>query len=327
MAYCECGDLGRAVDIGEQALADLGRGRAAGRGERRGGAARDRCGLLPRAWRPHRAQLLIDRPWQGPARTGTSGARGSGVERRGHRATVRHDSVGRARARRPRAGAVRRARQRARGGAPAGRVGRLCGCVSRAAGRPGRRCASSSRAMDDLHEVGTRLDCRLRAHRAGAGLLITGRARTVGRDRPRQALDDLSSGDRLLTGCGDAGPRTRRQGPGRLRARAITVLPGGGDRTGGTGPRPVRPGPPGASSARPTSSWAASRRRIEALRRASDFAGATYNPLRPASVAAATAGDRSLTGPLDSATSARDSSGRAAIRGPDPGRVNVLTGG
>ena len=133
--------------------------------------------------------------------------------------------------------------------------------------------------MDDLHEVGTRLDVGYARTEWARALLILGELDRSG-EIARQALVDLSSGDRLLTGATllVLGRVAKAQGDSEhallCYREAATALEGtGASRQAGAAWREL--GEAYVELGRQQEA-------IEALRRASDFAGATYNPLRPA---------------------------------------------
>ena len=148
------------------------------------------------------------------------------------------------------------------------------------------------RAMDDLHEAGSRVDFGYAHTLQAKAYLVIGDLARCGGGRPagpRRPLGRRSAADRL----GDAGSGTRGRRTGDVRARAIELFTGGGDRAGGD--RCLRPsGRYGLARARrglPRAGAPAGG--IEALRRASDLAGATYNPMavRPATTRSPPAAD------------------------------------
>ena len=256
MAYSECGDLGRAVDLGEQALAELVQPVPSADVNAEVELISTVAGCYLERGDLIRAQLLIDRALARASEDGSPRARAAAAWNAAVIAQARHDSVG-ARQHADRALALYAELDNARGVA-------LLRVVS--AGLrfrqevPEARVAALElgRAVDVLHEVGTRLDVGYARTEWARALLVLGELDRAG-EIAREALVDLSSGDRLLTGgiLLVLGRVAKAQGDPEhalsCYREAATAL----EDTG----RPVRRGRPGASSGRPTSSWAAKKTR------------------------------------------------------------------
>ena len=314
LAYCECGDVARAVDIGEQALAALADLEPPPDVSLRVELIGTLAGCYLERGDLTRAQLLTDRALRLSNQDGAPRARAAAAWNAAVIANGRHDSIG-AREHADRALALYSEIDNARNVA-------LLRVVSAALRlrqpEPDGHAAlrDLERAMGDLHEAGSRVDFGY-AHtlQAKAYLVIGDLARAE--EAGRRALDDLSAGDRLQTGWA-------MLGLGRVAAAR-------GDSTGpsscspGRRPRWRRPVPPpvkpvrrGVSSARPTWSWGARRR---ASRRC---AGPATSPARRTTRSAVRLWRRRRSPPA--ADPAKF--GRVARLAPAKGcRVNALTGG
>ena len=289
LAYCECGDVARAVDIGEQALAALADlepppdvslqveliGTLAGCYLERGDLTR--------------AQLLTDRALTLSDQDGAPRARAAAAWNAAVIANGRHDSIG-AREHADRALALYSEIDNARNVA-------LLRVVSAALRlrqpEPDGHAAlrDLERAMGDLHEVGSRVDFGY-AHtlQAKAYLVIGDLARAE--EAGRQALDDLSAGDRLQTGWA-------MLGLGRVAAargdvdRAIELFTGAATALEETGASARQAGTAWRELGEACLELGRQQEGIDALRRASDLAGATYNPIAPCVRGSGAAVDRS----------------------------------
>jgi tetratricopeptide (TPR) repeat protein len=281
MAYSECGDLARAVDVGEQALARLDRldppedvGVHVELISTLAGCYLERGDLT-------RAQILIDRALALAAEAGSARARGAAAWNAAVIAQARHDAVG-ARLHADRALALFAELDNARSVAmlrvvSAGLLLRQVQPDPHAA-LPGLRLA-----LVELQVVGTRLDLGYARTEQARALLAAGDLDEAG-DTGRRALLDLATGDRLQTGHAllVVGRVAMAQGDTEdalalLRQAASALEESEASRQAGTAWREL--GEAYVELGRSSEA-------IEALRRASDLAGATYNPLRPALAAA-----------------------------------------
>jgi tetratricopeptide (TPR) repeat protein len=138
-------------------------------------------------------------------------------------------------------------------------------------------------ALVELQDVGTRLDVGYARTEQARALLAAGDLVEAG-EVGRRALLDLATGDRLQTGHAllVVGRVAMAHGDtddalALVRRAASALEESEASRQAGSAWREL--GEAYVELGRPTDA-------IEALRRASDLAGATYNPLRPASAAA-----------------------------------------
>ena len=281
MAYSECGDLARAVDVGEQALAHLERleppedvGVQVELISTLAGCYLERGDLT-------RAQILIDRALALAADAGSARARAAAAWNAAVIAQARHDAVG-ARLHADRALALFAELDNARFVAMLRVVS--AGLLLRQAQPDPRAALPALRlALVELQDVGTRLDLGYARTEEARALLAAGDLDEAG-DTGRRALLDLATGDRLQTGHTllVVGRVAMAQGDTEdalalLRQAATALEESEASRQAGTAWREL--GEAYVELGRSTEA-------IEALRRASDLAGATYNPLRPALAAA-----------------------------------------
>ena len=276
MAYAECGDLNRSIDVGEAAVAAMEDsdpvpdvGLQVELISTLAGCYLERGDLV-------RAQLLIDRALAKSDEDGSPRARAAAAWNAALISQARHDAVG-ARRHIDRAGALYAEIDDAR------RTAVLRGVSAHLALRApepdvAAALAQVERAIDELSEVGTQLDL---------GYARTERARAL-----------LIGGD--LAGAREAGRQAlRRPGERRPASRPAASCSCSGawrwptttatSRSRSTG-RPRTPWPRRRRPARPARVWrelgeayvelGQHEEAIEALRRASDLAGASYNPLR-----------------------------------------------
>ena len=281
MAYSECGDLARAVDVGEQALAHLERleppedvGVQVELISTLAGCYLERGDLT-------RAQILIDRALALAADAGSARARAAAAWNAAVIAQARHDAVG-ARLHADRALALFAELDNARFVAMLRVVS--AGLLLRQAQPDPRAALPALRlALVELQDVGTRLDLGYARTEEARALLSAGDLDEAG-DTGRRALLDLATGDRLQTGHTllVVGRVAMARGDTEdalalLRQAATALEESEASRQAGTAWREL--GEAYVELGRSTEA-------IEALRRASDLAGATYNPLRPALAAA-----------------------------------------
>jgi tetratricopeptide (TPR) repeat protein len=281
MAYSECGDLARAVDVGEQALSHLDRldppedvGVHVELISTLAGCYLERGDLT-------RAQILIDRALALAAEAGSARARGAAAWNAAVIAQARHDAVG-ARLHADRALALFAELDNARFLAML-RVVSAGLLLRQAQPDPQAALPALRLALVELQDVGTRLDLGYARTEQARALLAAGDLDEAA-DTGRRALLDLATGDRLQTGHAllVVGRVAMAQGDTEdalalLRQAAGALEESEASRQAGTAWREL--GEAYVELGRSTEA-------IEALRRASDLAGATYNPLRPALAAA-----------------------------------------
>ncbi len=284
MAYSECGDLGRAVDVGEQALAVVERldppedvGVHVELISTVAGCYMERGDLT-------RAQLLIDRALALSGEDGSPRARGAAAWNAAVIAQARHDAVG-ARRHADRALALFSELDNARFVAML-RVVSASLLLRQERPDPASALPGLRLALVELQDVGTRLDLGYARTEQARALLAAGELAAAG-DMGRRALLDLATGDRLQIGHAllVVGRVAMAQGDtddalALLRQAASALEQSEASRQAGTAWREL--GEAYVELGR-------SAEAIEALRRASDLAGATYNPLRPALAAAGNA--------------------------------------
>jgi len=276
MAYSECGDLGRSVDIGEQALAQLDELDPPEDVSAQVELISTVAGCYLERGDLTRAQMLIDRALARAGDDGAPRARAAAAWNGAVIALARHDSVG-ARRHADRALALYAEIDNARGVALL-RVVSAAVRLRQEQPDPEAALPDLSRAVEELQDVGTRLDLGYARTEQARALLLNGDLAEAA-EAGRRALTELSTGDRLLTGgtmlvLGHVALAQRD--PDTALAyfeQAATALEHtGGSRQAGTAWREL--GEAYAELGRPQEA-------IAALRRASDMAGATYNPLRP----------------------------------------------
>ncbi len=280
MAYSECGDLSRAIDIGERALEEVDQldpapevGAVVELTSSVAGCYLERGDLT-------RAQILIDRAIDLATQDGTPRARAAAAWNAALIAERRHDAV-----------AARRHADRALAlyseidGKRAVALLRVVSAMLRLhEPEPDHEAALAEveQALEELREVGSRLDFAYARSQQARALLRGGDPVRAG-EVARRALQDLSTGDRLLTGdlmivLGHVslmlGDETEALAYFEQAATAIELIEGSAQ--AGTAWREV--GEAYLELGRQQEG-------IAALRRASDLAGATYNPLRPSAAA------------------------------------------
>ena len=283
MAYSECGDLARAVDVGEQALAHAHLERLEPPEDV--GVQVELISTLAGCYLERgdltRAQILIDRALALAADAGSARARAAAAWNAAVIAQARHDAVG-ARLHADRALALFAELDNARFVAMLRVVS--AGLLLRQAQPDPRAALPALRlALVELQDVGTRLDLGYARTEEARALLAAGDLDEAG-DTGRRALLDLATGDRLQTGHTllVVGRVAMARGDTEdalalLRQAATALEESEASRQAGTAWREL--GEAYVELGRSTEA-------IEALRRASDLAGATYNPLRPALAAA-----------------------------------------
>jgi transcriptional regulator with XRE-family HTH domain len=280
-AYAECGDLGRAIDIGEQAVArqdDLDPpSDVSARVElisSLAGCYLERGDLM-------RSQVLINRALALAGEDGAPLARAAASWNAAVIAHGRHDSLA-AREHADRALALYAEIDNARA---VGLLRVVSAALRMRQPQPDAEAAlpDLDRAVVDLREVGLQVDVGYARTEQARALLFIGDLARAG-EVARQALDDLSAGDRLQTGrvLLVLGHVAAAQGDShaaidRYREAATALELSEASRQAGTVWREL--GEAYVELGRPAEA-------IEALRAASDLAGATYNPLRPVLAAA-----------------------------------------
>jgi tetratricopeptide (TPR) repeat protein len=281
MAYSECGDLSRAVDVGERALAHVERLEPAEDVGVHVELISTLAGCYLERGDLTRAQILINRALALSADAGSARARGAAAWNAAVIAQARHDAVG-ARLHADRALALFAELDNARFVAMLRVVS--AGLLLRQAQPDPQAALPALRvALLELQDVGTRLDLGYARTEQARALLAAGDLAEAG-DMGRRALLDLATGDRLQTGHAllVVGRVAMAQGDTEdalalLRQAATALENSEASRQAGTAWREL--GEAYVELGRSTEA-------IEALRRASDLAGATYNPLRPALAAA-----------------------------------------
>jgi tetratricopeptide (TPR) repeat protein len=277
MAYSECGDLSRAVDVGERALAHVERLEPAEDVGVHVELISTLAGCYLERGDLTRAQILINRALALSADAGSARARGAAAWNAAVIAQARHDAVG-ARLHADRALALFAELDNARFVAMLRVVS--AGLLLRQAQPDPQAALPALRvALLELQDVGTRLDLGYARTEQARALLAAGDLAEAG-DMGRRALLDLATGDRLQTGHAllVVGRVAMAQGDTEdalalLRQAATALENSEASRQAGTAWREL--GEAYVELGRSTEA-------IEALRRASDLAGATYNPLRPA---------------------------------------------
>ncbi len=282
MAYSECGDLGRAVDVGEHALKDLEQQDPPEDVSAQVELLSTVAGCYMERGDLTRAQMLIERALARAGEDGAPRARAAAAWNAAVIASARHDSV-RARMNADRALALYAEMDNERA------VGLLRVVSAHLRLRQPQPDAAAAlpdlvRAVHDLQTVGTRLDLGYARTEQARAHLVAGDLGRAG-EAARQALEDLSDGDRLETGrtllvLGHvaAAKGDSDEAVARYRDAAMALGDAGASRQAGTAWREL--GEAYAELGRPEEA-------IDALRRASDLAGATFNPLRPVLDAAA----------------------------------------
>jgi tetratricopeptide (TPR) repeat protein len=279
MAYSECGDLGRAIDVGEDALDALDELDELDEAP----DVSDRVELISTVAGCYlergdltRAQMLIDRALCLAGDDGSPKARAAAAWNAAVIAQARHDAVG-ARSHAERALGLYAEIDNARAVA----MLRVVSAALRLRDiQPDAAAAlpELSRALTELQEVGTRLDLGYARTEQARALLLLGDL--VGaREAAQWALDELGPGDRFVTGYSllvlghvAAAQGDPEEAVARLRAAAAALEHTDASRQTGIVWREL--GEAYVELGRPDEA-------IGALRRASDLAGATYNPLRP----------------------------------------------
>lgn len=281
-AYSECGDLNRAIDIGERAVAELGSEAVASEV----GSAVELISTLAGCYVERgdfvRAQGLIERALSVSESNGSPRARAAAAWNAAVIADARHD-VAAARRHADRALALYSEMENARA------VGLLRVVSAGLRLRqeqpdPAGAFPELERAQEELEQVGTRLDLGyVRTEQARAHLLAGDPHHAE--QTARLALEDFAEGDSLqrgrtlivlgqamsALGMGDAALEHFREAADVLRAGAASRQAAGAWRELGE-----------AYAVQGRASEA-----IEALRWASELAGATYNPVRAVLDAAA----------------------------------------
>ena len=276
MAYSYCGDLGRAIDIGEQALEQIPGSDPAEEVSAVVELISSVAGCYLERGDLTRAQMLIDRAISLAAEDGSPRSRAAAAWNAALIAERRHDAVG-ARRHADRALALYSEIDGSRSVA----MLRVVSAMLRLHEPEPDFAAALAEveiALDELQDVGTRLDFAYARSQQARALLRMGDPVRAG-EVARRALQDLSTGDRLLTGdmmivlghvSMSLGDEHEALAYFEQAATAIEHIEGPGQ--AGTAWREV--GEAYLELGRQQEG-------IAALRRASDLAGATYNPLRP----------------------------------------------
>ncbi len=275
MAYSECGDLGRAVDVGEAAIAALDTGDQQSDVSDRVELISTLAGCYLERGDLTRAQMLIERALDQASQDGAPRARAAAAWNAAVISQARHDSVG-ARRHADRAGAlyaeIDDTRRRAMLRTVSAHV-QLRGPDPDAA----EALVQVEQAIEELRQVGTRLDLGYAYTEMARAHLLAGNLAAAA-EAGQEALRDVANGDRLQTGrvllmLGRIALADRDQELAvALYGQAADALAdSGASRQSGTVWREL--GEAFIELGR-------SEEAIEALRRASDSAGAVYNPLR-----------------------------------------------
>jgi transcriptional regulator with XRE-family HTH domain len=275
MAYAECGDLNRSIDVGEAAVAAMEDsdpapdvGLQVELISTLAGSYLERGDLV-------RAQLLIDRALARAAEEGSPRARAAAAWNAANICQARHDTVG-ARQHIDRAGALYAEIDDARRTAV---LRSVSAHLALRAPEPDVDAAllQVERAIEELSQVGTQLDLGYARTERARALLIAGDVAGA-REAGRQALVDLANGDRqqtgrvlLMLGRVAMADDDRDLAVALYRQAADTLVEAGSSRQAGNVWREL-----GEAYVELGQHEEA----IEALRRASDLAGASYNPLR-----------------------------------------------
>ena len=275
MAYAECGDLGRAVDVGEAAVAALETSDPPPDLSLEVELISTLAGCYVERGDLTRAQMLIQRALDRAGDDGAPRARAAAAWNAAVICQARHDSVG-ARKHADRAAALYAEIDDARRTAMLRTVSAHLSLRSPEPD-PADALVQLERAVEELREVGTQLDLgyarteQARAHLVAGDLAAAGEA-------GRQALRDLNNGDRLQTGrvllmLGRVAMADEDQGlaVALYRQAADALADSGASRQAGNVWREL-----GEAYVELGQHEEA----IAALRRASDLAGASYNPLR-----------------------------------------------
>jgi transcriptional regulator with XRE-family HTH domain len=275
MAYAECGDLGRAVDVGEAAIAAMEASHPPPDVSDEVELVSTVAGCYLERGDLTRAQMLIQRALDRAAAVGAPRARAAAAWNAAMISQARHDSRG-ARRYADRAEAlyaeIDDTRRRA--------MLRIVSAHVQLRGpepEPADALAQVEAAIEELRDVGTRLDLGYAYTEIARAHLMSGDLAAAG-ESGRQALRDLANGDRLQTGhvllvLGRVAMAERDDAlaVALYRQAAEALADSGASRQSGSVWREL--GEAYIELGRPEEA-------IEALRRASDSAGATYNPLR-----------------------------------------------
>jgi transcriptional regulator with XRE-family HTH domain len=276
LAYLECGDLARAVDIGETALAELQELEPAPDIAVQVELIGTLAGCYLERGDLTRAQLLARRALTLSEQDGTPRARAAAAWNAATVANARHDSLT-ARQNADRALALYAEIDNARA---LGLLRVVSAALRLRQAEPDARGAlpELERALDELREVGSRVDLGYARTEQARALLVTGDLQGAA-EAGRRALEELSSGDRLETGrtllvLGHVAIARGEpdEAVALFRLAATALDESGASRQAGTVWREL--GEAYVELGR-------SDEAIEALRRASDLAGASYNPMRP----------------------------------------------
>jgi len=275
MAYSECGDLGRAVDVGEAAIVAMDAGDQPFDVSDQVELISILAGCYLERGDLMRAQMLIQRALDRASQDGAPRARAAAAWNAAVISQARHDSVG-ARRYADRAGAlyaeIDDTRRRAMLRTVSAHV-QLRGPEP----DPADALVQVEQAIEELRQAGSRLDLGYAyTEMARAHLLVGDLAAAA--EAGQQALRDVANGDRLQTGrvLLMLGRIAMADGDQELAIAlygqaADALADSGASRQSGTVWREL--GEAFIELGR-------SEEAIEALRRASDSAGAVYNPLR-----------------------------------------------
>jgi tetratricopeptide (TPR) repeat protein len=276
MAYSECGDLGRAVDLGEQALAELDQVDPPEDVSAQVELISTVAGCYLERGDLTRAQLLIERALGQAGDDGAPRARAAAAWNAAVIAQARHDAVG-ARLHADRALTLYSEIDNARGVALL-RVVSAALHLRQEHPDAGAALLDLSSAIGDLQDVGTRLDLGYARTEQARALLVSGKLEEAN-EAGRQALTELSTVDWVLTGetmlvLGNVALAQQDSDTALayFEQAATALAHSAGSRQAGVAWRQL--GEAYAELGRAEEA-------IAALRRASDLAGATYNPLRP----------------------------------------------
>ena len=282
LAYCECGDVARAVDIGEQALAALADLEPPPEVSHQVELIGTLAGCYLERGDLTRAQLLTDRALTLSDRDGAPRARAAAAWNAAIIANARHDSVG-AREHADRSLALYAEVDNARNVALLRVVSAALRVRQPEPDAPG-ALRDVQRGMDALREVGSRVDFGYAHSIEAQAYLMTGDLQGA-EEAGRKALDALSDGDRLQTGWAMLvlGQVAAARGDSD---RATDLFRGAATALQETGASARQAGIAWRELGEAYLELGRQEEAIDALRRASDMAGATYNPIRRTSVVA-----------------------------------------
>jgi transcriptional regulator with XRE-family HTH domain len=281
-AYSECGDLSRAIDIGERAVSALDADEVAAEVGLEVELVSTLAGCYVERGDLTRAQGLITRALNRAEADGSPRARAAAAWNAAIIAEARHD-IAAARKQADRALALYSEVDNARA---VGLLRVVSAGLRLRQEHPDPRWAfrELAQAIQELKEVGTRVDLAYAGTEQARAHLLAGEPKRAV-EAGRKALDDLSEGDRLqrgrtliVLGQAAAAQGAEREALTAYREAAELLLAATASRQAAAAWREL--GEAYVAQGRANEA-------IEALRRASDLAGATYHPVRVALDAAA----------------------------------------